>query len=66
MGLGEYEAPAAAYQRALELIRRVGDRRGEIEILIGLSNLYNFYHRPEQAMAYNDRALDMAQVFRPE
>jgi class 3 adenylate cyclase/tetratricopeptide (TPR) repeat protein len=56
----EYEAAAAEYQRALELIRRVGDRRREIEILAGLSNLYNFYHRPEPAMAYNDQALALS------
>jgi class 3 adenylate cyclase/tetratricopeptide (TPR) repeat protein len=56
----EYEAAAAEYQRALELIRRVGDRRREIEILAGLSNVYNLYHRPEPAMAYNDQALVLA------
>ena len=33
--LTEYEAAAAAYQRALELIRQVEDRRGEIEIWSG-------------------------------
>ena len=58
--LTEYEAAAAAYQRALELIRQVGDRRGEIEILVGLSHVYNWYHRPEPALAYNDQALAMA------
>jgi class 3 adenylate cyclase/tetratricopeptide (TPR) repeat protein len=58
--LTEYEAAAAAYQRALELIQQVGDRRGEIEILAGLSHVYNWYHRPEPALAYNDQALAMA------
>ena len=56
----EYEAAATEYQRALELIRRVGDRWREIEILAGLSNVYNLYHRPEPAMAYNDQALALA------
>jgi class 3 adenylate cyclase/tetratricopeptide (TPR) repeat protein len=60
MVLGEYDASAAAYQWALELIRRVGDRRGEIEVLVGLSKLDNFYHRPKQAMEYNDQALAIA------
>jgi class 3 adenylate cyclase/tetratricopeptide (TPR) repeat protein len=56
----EYEAAAAEYQRALELIRQVEDRQREIEILAGLSNVYNWYHRPEPAMAYNDQALALA------
>jgi tetratricopeptide (TPR) repeat protein len=56
----EYEAAAAEYQRALELIRRVGDRRHEIEILAGLSNMYIFYHRAEPAMASIEQALAMA------
>lgn len=38
------------YQRALRLIRRVGDRRIEMDILVGLSNIYHFYHRPKQAI----------------
>jgi class 3 adenylate cyclase/tetratricopeptide (TPR) repeat protein len=58
--LTEYEAAVAEYQRALQLSRQVGDRWGEIEILAGLSNVYNFNHRPEPAMAYNDQALAMA------
>jgi len=58
--LTEYETAAAEYQRALDLIRQAGDRRHEIEILVGLSNLYNWYHRQEPAMAYNDQALAMA------
>ena len=58
--LTEYEAAVTAYQRALELVRQVGDRRGEIEILAGLSHVYTWYHRPEPALAYNDQALAMA------
>ena len=58
--LVEYEAAAVAYQRALELMRRVGERRRESEILAGLSNVYNWYHRPELAMAYNEQALAIA------
>jgi class 3 adenylate cyclase/tetratricopeptide (TPR) repeat protein len=56
----EYEVATAEYQRALELIQPVGDQRREIEILAGLSNVYNLSHRPEPAMAYNDQALALA------
>ena len=56
----EYEAATAEYQRALELIRPVGDRRRDIGILAGLSHVYNLSHRPEPAMAYNDQALALA------
>ncbi|HXL17943.1 MAG TPA: hypothetical protein VN961_10535, partial [Streptosporangiaceae bacterium] len=41
-------------------IQQVGDRRREIEILAGLSDVYNWYHRPQPAMAYNDQALALA------
>ncbi len=58
--LGEYEDAAAEYQRALELVRRIGDRRGEIEVLVGLSNVYNYYHRGEPAIDYNEQALTIA------
>jgi class 3 adenylate cyclase/tetratricopeptide (TPR) repeat protein len=60
MVLAEYEAAAAEYQWALELIRRVGDRRREMELLAGLSNVYNYYHRPEQATESNEHALAIA------
>ena len=60
--LAEDEAAVAAYQQALELIRRSGDQRRESHILAGLSNVYNWYHRPEQAMAYNDQALALARA----
>jgi tetratricopeptide (TPR) repeat protein len=58
--LTEYEAAAAEYQRALTLIRRVEDRRREIELLAGLSTVYTLYHRPELAMTYSDQALALA------
>jgi class 3 adenylate cyclase/tetratricopeptide (TPR) repeat protein len=61
MVLAEYEAGVSEYQRALELIRRVGDRRSEMDILGALSNVYQFYHRPEPAMEYNQQALALAQ-----
>jgi class 3 adenylate cyclase/tetratricopeptide (TPR) repeat protein len=60
MVLAEYEAAVAQYERALELVQRVGDQHGEMDILVALSNVYNFYHRPEQAIEHIDRALSMA------
>ncbi len=58
--LGEYEAAAADYQRALDLVRRAGDRRREIEVLVGLSGVYNYWHRGEPAIEYNEQALAIA------
>jgi predicted ATPase/class 3 adenylate cyclase len=58
--LAEYEAAAAEYQRALALSRQVGDRRREMEILAGLSMIYNWYHRQEPALEYGNQALVMA------
>ena len=52
--LGEYDEAATDYQRALELIRRAGDRRREIEILVGLSAVYNYAHQGEPAVEYNE------------
>ncbi|MBI4245679.1 MAG: tetratricopeptide repeat protein, partial [Candidatus Rokubacteria bacterium] len=60
MVLGEYEDSVAEYQHALDLIRRTGDRRREIEILVGLSGVYNWYHRPKPALEYNEQALALA------
>ena len=60
MVLGEYEEAEAAYQRALELIRQTADRRGEIEILVGLSEVYSRYHREAPAIAAIEQALAMA------
>ena len=58
--LGEYEGAVAAYQRALELIRQTADRRGEIDILVGLSAVYRRYHREAPAIATIEQALAMA------
>ena len=58
--LGEYDEAATDYQRALELIRRAGDRRREIEILVGLSAVYNYAHQGEPAVEYNEQALVIA------
>ncbi|MBI2544089.1 MAG: AAA family ATPase, partial [Candidatus Rokubacteria bacterium] len=58
--LGEYEEAAADYQRALDLVRRARDRRREIKVLAGLSGVYNYWHRGEEAIRYNDQALAIA------
>jgi tetratricopeptide (TPR) repeat protein len=58
--LGEYEGAVAAYQRALELIRQTADRRGEIDILAGLTRVYDSSHREAPANATNEQALVLA------
>jgi class 3 adenylate cyclase/tetratricopeptide (TPR) repeat protein len=58
--LGEYEEAIAAYQHALRLIRQGGDRQGEIDILVGLSGVYNSAHREEPATLYSTQALALA------
>jgi class 3 adenylate cyclase/tetratricopeptide (TPR) repeat protein len=60
MVLVEYEESTAEYQRALELMRRVGDRQAEAEILVALSLVHNVYHRGEPALAYVEQALAIA------
>jgi class 3 adenylate cyclase/tetratricopeptide (TPR) repeat protein len=60
MVLAEYEAAVAEYQWALELVRQVGDRRSEMDMLVALSSVYHFYHRPEPALERIDDALAMA------
>jgi predicted ATPase len=56
----EYEGAVAAYQQALELIRQTADRRGEIDVLVGLSVMYRRYHRETLAIASIEQALAMA------
>jgi class 3 adenylate cyclase/tetratricopeptide (TPR) repeat protein len=58
--LGEYDEAVAAYQRALDLLRQAGERRGEVEALLGLSNVYNFAHQGDPAMASIEQALAIA------
>jgi class 3 adenylate cyclase/tetratricopeptide (TPR) repeat protein len=60
MVLGEYEGAVTAYQRALELIKQTEDRRGEIDIRVGLSEVYRRDHREEPAIAAIEQALAMA------
>ena len=59
--LGEYETAAAEYERALELVRGIGDRHREIDVLVALSSLNVFFHRPAPAIAFVDRAIALVQ-----
>jgi class 3 adenylate cyclase/tetratricopeptide (TPR) repeat protein len=58
--LGEYEGAEAAYQRALILIRQTVDRRGETDILVELTRVYDVSHREAPASATNEQALVLA------
>ncbi len=58
--LAEYEAAVAEYQRALELVRPVGDRKREIEMLVALSGVYNWAHKAEPARQAANEALAIA------
>ncbi len=60
--LGEYEEAATMFHRALELVRSVADREREIDILVALSALNVFFHRPEPAVHYTDQALSLART----
>ncbi len=58
--LGEYALAVEEYGRALDLARRAGDRRGEIDILVGMGAAHVFAHRPEPALLQFDEALALA------
>jgi tetratricopeptide (TPR) repeat protein len=58
--LAGYEGAEAAYQRALKLIRQTADRRGEIDILVGLSRIYLHSHREAPAVATIEQTLVLA------
>jgi class 3 adenylate cyclase/tetratricopeptide (TPR) repeat protein len=60
MVLAEYEGAVAAYQQALAFIRQAVNRRQEIEILLGLSGVYNWYHKTEPALQCVNAALAVA------
>jgi len=60
LNLSEYDAAAAEYMKALELARRVGDRRREMEMMVEIASAYDYGHRGEPAIDYNERALAIA------
>lgn len=58
--LAEFDPAVAEYQHALSLVRRVGDPRREVATLLGLANVYNWYHKTEHVMASVNEALGIA------
>ena len=60
LNLSEYEQAAAEYLKALELARGAGDRRREMEAMVWLSSVYDFSHRGEPAIDYNEQAFAIA------
>ena len=58
--LAEYDAAVAEYQQALELVRRIGARKREIEFLVGLSGVYHWNHKAEPARQSVNEALAIA------
>jgi tetratricopeptide (TPR) repeat protein len=58
--LGAYDEGIVDYERALALVRQVGDQRAALAILLGLADLYYNYHRLEAAHAHCDQALEIA------
>ena len=60
LNLSEYDDAAAEYLKALELARRVADRRHEMEAMVWISSVYNWSHRGEPAIDYNEQALVIA------
>ena len=60
--LGEYENAVAAYQQSLTIIKRLGNPRREIDILLGLSGVYNSMHDEELATSYSEQALTLART----
>ena len=49
--LGDYDDGVGHYTRALALMREVGDRSGELGVLLGMAEVYDAAHRPEEAQS---------------
>jgi class 3 adenylate cyclase/tetratricopeptide (TPR) repeat protein len=62
--LGEFGGAVAAYQQALALIRQTADRRGEIDILVGLCGAYIRAHDRDPALVSIEQALAMTRALR--
>ncbi len=60
LNLSEYDDAAAEYLKALELARGAGDRRREMEAMVWVSAAYDYSHRGEPAIAYNEQAFAIA------
>jgi class 3 adenylate cyclase/tetratricopeptide (TPR) repeat protein len=58
--LAEFEAAVAEFERALALIRRLGDRKQEVATLLGLANVYNWGHKIGEVLTTVTGALAIA------
>jgi class 3 adenylate cyclase/tetratricopeptide (TPR) repeat protein len=58
--LTEYDASIAECQRALELVRHIGDRTREAAILADMSVTLGRDHRAEQAVEFNEQSMTVA------
>ena len=61
MVLAEHGEAEAEYHRALDLTRQTADRQGEIDILVGLSEVYRRDHREAPAIAAIEQGLALTQ-----
>jgi len=58
--LAEFDAAVAEFERALVLIRQLGDRKQEVATLLGLANVYNWGHKIGEVLATVNGALAIA------
>jgi class 3 adenylate cyclase/tetratricopeptide (TPR) repeat protein len=60
--LAEFDASVAEYERALALLRRAGDRKQEMQTLLGLASVFVWGHKtPEEVFARLNDALAIAE-----
>lgn len=58
--LGEYDEGVANYTRALALAREAGDRNGELDVLLGMADLHDTAHHPDELQVCCDQAFALA------
>jgi class 3 adenylate cyclase/tetratricopeptide (TPR) repeat protein len=58
--LAEFDTAVSEFHRALELVRRLGDRKQEVATLLGLANVYNWGHKIDEVLATVSDALVIA------
>jgi class 3 adenylate cyclase/tetratricopeptide (TPR) repeat protein len=58
--LGEYDASIAHYERALAMVRDAGDRRAELNVVLGLADVHCNSHHSGEALSYCEQALEIA------
>jgi CHAT domain-containing protein len=62
----EYDAAVQSLQRALGLYREVGDRQGEVQVLIVLSEIYAESDQTDLALDRSQQALTLAQTLQSQ